>query len=131
MRGFQRILCIRRRVSPVVVIPKTIRASRTASKTSLAYPVFQYLLYLSNYSGDFIQFCLSKQFSHPKFVSIAASLNMPSPMYITQIDYSKWYCGHCRGGPMNTSHHSHCIFCQRVKDAYASWGTIQVRVPRR
>ena len=33
--------------------------------------------------------------------------------------YKKWVCGHCRGGPMIISHHHHCIFCFRPRDAYS------------
>ncbi len=29
----------------------------------------------------------------------------------------KWFCGHCRNGPMNADYHSSCLYCHLLKDS--------------
>ena len=49
-----------------------------------------------------------------------------SSNYTTSIDHTRWYCGHCRGGPMSTSHHLYCNFCYCSKDLYSSYETERI-----
>lgn len=54
------------------------------------------------------------------------SIKMPPPAYIVQTDYSQWFCGHCRQGPMAVGRNYHCIFCLRQKDTISYYGTVLV-----
>ena len=54
---------------------------------------------------------------HQPLHSRLAIINMPVPDH--------WYCGWCGKGPMMIRLYHHCIYCQRAKDNYATYGSSQ------
>lgn len=84
-------------------------------------------------SSDVFNFNLSNRTLHQNNFESSNPITPRSkkPGYVTQTDYSNWYCGHCQKGPMIVGSNYHCIYCGHPKDVYSYYGTVYVSDIRR
>ncbi len=64
------------------------------------------------------------QHINPKREQSSNTSYVKTPAYILKTDYSVWFCGHCRQGPMKVGYNYHCIFCTRQKDSISYYGSV-------